>query len=66
MQHFPMAGRGDKRFRWRTFRSVLRWRRDGVRPVRLQGEPKWPGKHRRLSKFRLAWKSTCMPAPPAS
>src|ERR1700730_9412349 len=29
----------------------------GVRPV-SQGEPKWPGRHRRSSKCRWAWKST--------
>ena len=31
-----------------------------------KGEPKWPGKPRRSSKCRSAWKSTCMCAPPAS
>src|SRR5579883_838204 len=31
-----------------------------------EGEPKWPGKPPRSSKCPWAWKSTCMPAPPAS
>src|SRR6185437_9081001 len=39
--------------------------RAGIRPVR-EGEPQWPGRPRRSSKCRLAWKSTCMRAPPAS
>jgi hypothetical protein len=47
-----------------SFRSSL-FSKDEVRPGE-QGEPKWPGKPQKSSKCRLAWKSTCMPAPPAS
>ena len=46
-----------------SFRISLS-REGGV--VRLQRSAKWPGKHPRSSKCRSAWKSTCMPAPPAS
>src|ERR1700676_1045965 len=57
----------DKRFHWRTFQSRLVYLAVRAEIVRFtQGEPKWPGRPRRSSKCRSAWKSTCMPAPPAS
>src|SRR5229473_2699825 len=40
--------------------SVVRHSRRNI------GEVKWPGKHRRSLKSRLAWKSTCTPAQRAS
>jgi hypothetical protein len=44
-------------------RGTLPLRR--VRPV-SKGEPKWLGKHRKSSKCRSEWKSTCICARPAS
>src|SRR6185437_15053089 len=55
-----------ERIHWRTFHQAVVYEGGRKTSSRLQGEPKWPGKHRKSSKCRAAWKSTCMLAPPAS